>query len=118
MDFEKFTERARSAVQATQTLALRSNHQFLTTEHLLKVLLDDNSGTVKNLIRNAGGKPEKVLADAEEALAKLPAVEGSGASTGHMSPALAKVFDQAVQVAEKAGDKYVTLERLLQAMQT
>jgi ATP-dependent Clp protease ATP-binding subunit ClpB len=116
MDFEKFTERARSVVQATQTLALRNNHQFLTPEHLLKTLLDDDSGVVKNLIRAAGGKPETVQQGVEEVLAKLPSVEGSGAGGGHMSQPLAKIFDQSVQLAQKSGDKYVTLERLLQAV--
>ena len=114
MDFDKFTERARSAMQAMQTLALRNNHQFLQSEHLLKVLLDDDSGVVKNLIRAAGGRVDGVLADTEEALAKLPSVEGNSSGI-HMSPALAKTLDQALQIAQKAGDKFVTLERLLQA---
>ena len=116
MDFEKFTERAKSVMQAAQTLALRNDHQFLQTEHLLKVLLEDDSNVVKNLVRAAGGKPDQVLKDAEEALAKLPAVQGSGAGGLHISPALAKVIDQADILAKKSGDKYVTLERLLQAI--
>ena len=118
MDFEKFTERAKSVVQQTQTLALRNNHQFLTPEHLLKVLLQDDSGTVRNLVRAAGGNPENLLISIDGVLAKLPSVEGSGASGGHMTPTLAKIFDQAVQIAEKAGDKFVTIERLLQAITT
>lgn len=116
MDFEKFTERSKSAMQAAQTLALRNNHQFLQTEHLLKVLIEDDSGVVKNLIRSAGGKPENVLTDTEEAIAKFPSVEGGGAQGLHMSPTLAKVFDQAEQTAKKSGDSYVTLERLLQGI--
>lgn len=116
MDFEKFTERSKSALQAAQTLALRNNHQFLQTEHLLKVLIEDDSGVVKNLIRSAGGKPESVLTDTEEAIAKFPSVEGGGAQGLHMSPTLAKVFDQAEQTAKKSGDSYVTLERLLQGI--
>ncbi len=116
MDFEKLTERAKSVVQAAQTLALRNNHQFLQPEHLLKCLLDDDSGVVKNLIRATGGRPEDVLSGVEESLAKLPVVEGGGAGGVHMSPNLAKVFDQAEQVTKKSGDKYITLERMLQAL--
>jgi ATP-dependent Clp protease ATP-binding subunit ClpB len=116
MDFEKFTERSKSVVQAAQTLALRNNHQFLQPEHLLKTLLDDDSGVVKNLIRSAGGKPELIITGVQELLTKLPSVEGSGAGQTQMSQNLAKVFDQAEQITKKSGDAYVTLERLLQAI--
>ena len=116
MDFEKFTERSKSVVQAAQTLALRNNHQVFQPEHVLKALLDDDSGVVKNIIRSAGSKPEEVLSGVEELLAKLPSVEGSGAGQFHLSPNLAKVFDQAGQAAKKSGDAYVTLERLLQGI--
>lgn len=116
MDFEKFTERSKSVVQAAQTLALRHNHQFFQPEHLLKTLLDDDSGVVKTLIRSAGGKPEAVLSGVEELLAKFPSVEGSGAGQLHLSPNTAKIFDQAEQVTKKSGDAYVTLERLLQGI--
>ena len=116
MDFEKFTERSRSAMQAAQTLAMRNNHQHLKPEHLLKCLLDDDSNVIQNLVRNAGGKPEKLKRSAEELIAKNPAVEGSGAQGLHMSKDLAKILDSATQISEKAGDKYVTLERIFQAM--
>ncbi len=116
MDFEKFTERSKSVIQAAQTLALRHDHQFLQPEHLLKTLLDDDSGVVKNLIRSAGGRPEDVLSGVEVLLSKMPSVEGSGAGQIHMSPNLAKIFDQAEQVMKKSGDAFVTLERLLQAI--
>ena len=116
MDFEKFTERARSAVQAAQTLALRNNHQYLQPEHLLKALLDDDSGVVRNLVRAAGGKPESLTKVLNEGIAGMPAVTGGGSGGIHMSPNLAKVLDQAQQAAQKSGDKFVTLERLLQGL--
>ncbi len=116
MDFEKFTERAKGVVQQAQTLALRNNHQFLQPEHLLKCLLDDDSNVVKNLIRSAGGKPEQLVTALEEGLAGMPSVQGSGSGGLHMSPNLAKVLDQAEQVTKKSGDKFVTLERLLQGV--
>ncbi|SEH27070.1 ATP-dependent chaperone ClpB [Magnetospirillum fulvum] len=115
MDFEKFTERCKGFIQAAQTLALRSNHQFLTPEHLTQVLLADKEGLAANLIRAAGGNPAKALNGIEEALAKLPKVGGSGAGM-HLSNELARLLDQAVQLAEKAGDSYVTAERLLLAL--
>jgi ATP-dependent Clp protease ATP-binding subunit ClpB len=116
MDFESYTERARGFVQSAYALALRSNHQRLTPEHLLKILLEDKQGLASNLIRAAGGNPERALAAAEAELAKLPRVEGSGAGQPQLSPEAARLFDSAQQIAEKAGDKFVTAERLLLAL--
>jgi len=116
MNLDKFTERSNSVIQATQTLALRRNNQHLQPEHLLKCLLDDDSGVVKNLIRSSGGNVENIILGVDEAIAKFPSVEGGGAGQIHISSNLAKIFDQAEQAAEKSGDKYVTLERLLQGI--
>ncbi|MGE0093147.1 MAG: ATP-dependent chaperone ClpB [Alphaproteobacteria bacterium] len=116
MDFEKFTERSRGFVQSAQGLALRSGHQRFTPEHLLKILLDDDEGLAANLIRSAGGDPARALRDTEAELAKLPKVEGSGAGQVYLAPELARVFDSAQKLAEKAGDSFVTAERLLMAL--
>jgi ATP-dependent Clp protease ATP-binding subunit ClpB len=116
MDFEKYTERSRGFVQSAQGLALRSNHQRFTPEHLLKVLLDDREGLAANLIRASGGDPARALSEVESALAKLPRVEGAGAGQVYLAPEMARVFEQAQQIAEKAGDSFVTAERLLLAL--
>ncbi len=116
MDFEKYTERSRGFVQSAQGLALRSNHQRFTPEHLLKVLLDDREGLAANLIRASGGDPARALNEVELALAKLPRVEGGGAGQVYLAPEMARVFEQAQQIAEKAGDSFVTAERLLLAL--
>ncbi len=116
MDFDKMTERVKSVLQAAQTLALRRNNQFLQTEHLLKTMLDDDSRVVQSLLRAAKANPDTVVAAVDAALAKLPSVEGTGAGGLHLSPNLVKVVDQAEQLAKKSGDKYITLERLLQAI--
>ena len=116
MDFDKMTERVKSVLQAAQTLALRHNNQFLNTEHLLKTMLDDDSRVVHSLLRAAKVNPDTVTAAVDAALAKLPSVEGTGAGGLHLSPNLVKVVDQAEQLAKKSGDKYITLERLLQAL--
>ncbi|HUT50842.1 MAG TPA: ATP-dependent chaperone ClpB [Alphaproteobacteria bacterium] len=116
MDFEKYTERSRGLIQAAQTLALRNGHQRLTPEHFLKVLLDDKEGLAANLIRAAGGDPAGAKRRVEEALAKLPEVEGAGAGQLHLAPETARLFESAEKLAEKSGDAYVTSERLLQAL--
>jgi ATP-dependent Clp protease ATP-binding subunit ClpB len=116
MESEKYTERSKGFIQSAQGTALRSGHQRLTAEHLLKVLLDDKEGLSANLIRAAGGDPQVALRAVEAELAKLPRVEGSGAGQVYMAPEIARVFDQAEQIAQKAGDSFVTVERLLLAL--
>ncbi len=116
MEFEKYTERSRGFIQSAQTLASRSNHQQLTPLHLLKVLLDDKEGLAANLIGAAGGDAARALGNVEAELAKLPRVEGAGAGQVYLAPETGRVLEQAEQVAEKAGDSFVTAERLLLAL--
>ncbi|MCB2010658.1 MAG: AAA family ATPase, partial [Geminicoccaceae bacterium] len=116
MDFEKYTERARGFVQSAQGIAVRDGHQRFLPEHLLKALLDDSKGLAANLIKAAGGDPALALARTDAALAKQPKVEGSGAGQLYLAPETAKLFDQAQKLADKAGDSFVTAERLLLAL--
>ncbi len=116
MNFDRYTERAKGFVQSAQSLALREGHQQFATEHLLKVLLDDEEGLAAGLARKAGGRPEQALAETERVLAKRAKVTGGGAGQVYLGPDLARVFEQATKIAEKAGDKYVTAERLLLAL--
>ena len=116
MNFEKFTERARGFVQSAQSLALREGNQQFTPEHILKVLLDDDQGLSAGLIDNSGGNSREALKLVEIALAKLPKVQGSGAGQVYLAPTTARIFDAAEKIAKKAGDSYVTVERLLLAL--
>jgi ATP-dependent Clp protease ATP-binding subunit ClpB len=116
MDFEKYTERARGFIQSAQALALREGHQRFAPEHVLKVLLDDPEGFAANLIRDAGGDPQRARDATAAALARLPKVEGSGAGQLYLAPETARLFEQAEKLAQKAGDSFVTVERLLLAL--
>ena len=116
MNIEKYSERARGFVQSAQTLATREGHQQFTPEHILKVLLDDEEGLSAGLIDRAGGRSREALAKTEAALAKLPKVAGSGAGQLYLAPATARLFDSAEKIAQKAGDSFVTVERLLLAL--
>jgi ATP-dependent Clp protease ATP-binding subunit ClpB len=116
MDFEKYTDRSRGFVESAQSLAQREGHQQFAPEHLLKVLLDDPEGLAAGLIDRAGGNSRKVLADVEALLAKRPKVSGGGAGQIYLDPALARVFDTAEKAGEKAGDSFVTVERMLLAL--
>jgi ATP-dependent Clp protease ATP-binding subunit ClpB len=116
MNFDKYTERARGFVQSAQSLALREGHQQFAPEHLLKVLLDDPEGLAAGLIERAGGRSREALGAVEAALARRPKVEGAGAGQLYIDPATARVFEAAEKAAEKAGDSFVTVERLLLAL--
>ncbi|MET3480525.1 ATP-dependent chaperone ClpB [Methylobacterium sp. 1973] len=115
MNFEKYTERARGFVQAAQNLAMREGHPQLQPGHLLKVLLDDPEGLCAGLIDRAGGQSRVALAQTEQWLAKQPKVSGNAAAP-QATRELMRLFDTAEKAAEKAGDSYVTVERLLLAL--
>ncbi|MBY0302798.1 MULTISPECIES: ATP-dependent chaperone ClpB [Sphingomonas] len=117
MNLEKFTDRARGFLQSAQTVAIRMNHQQIAPEHLLKALLEDDQGMAAGLITAAGGDARRAVAETDTALAKIPAVSGSGAQNQPgLSADAVRVLDQAEQIAQKAGDSYVTVERLLVAL--
>src|SRR5664279_2075360 len=116
MNFDKYTDRARGFVESAQSLALREGHQQFAPEHLLKVLLDDPEGLAAGLIDRSGGNSRQALKAVEAALAKIPKVSGAGAGQIYLAPATARIFDNAEKIAQKAGDSYVTVERLLLAL--
>ena len=115
MNFEKYTERARGFVQAAQNLAMREGHPQLAPGHVLKVLLDDPEGLCAGLIDRAGGRSREAHAAVEQWLAKQPKVSGA-ASQPQATRELMRFFDTAEKTAEKAGDSYVTVERMLLAL--
>ena len=116
MDFDKMTEKLRSFMQAAQSLAMRKNNQSLEPEHVLRVMLDDEQGVTDSLITASGGDLSKLKLSLDQTLAKLPSVTGTGAGGLRMANDLAKIFDDARILTEKSGDKFMTTERLLQAM--
>ncbi len=117
MNLEKFTERARGFLQSAQTVAVRNNHQRIAPIHLLKALLEDEQGMAAGLITRAGGSAEAARRETDEALGRIPTVTGSGASSAPgLDGETMRVLDQAEQIAQKAGDSYVTVERLLLAL--
>ena len=116
MNFENYTERARGFVQSAQALAVREGHQQFTPDHVLKVLLDDPEGLASGLIDRAGGRSREALIQTEIALKKMPSVQGTGAGQLYLAPTTARLFDSAEKIAKKAGDSFVTVERLLLAL--
>ncbi|TCP84403.1 ATP-dependent Clp protease ATP-binding subunit ClpB [Rhizobium sp. PP-CC-2G-626] len=115
MDIEKYSERVRGFLQSAQTYALSAGHPQFTPEHVLKVLLDDDQGMAASLIERAGGRAKDAKLANDAALAKLPKVSGGNGGIALSQP-LAKVFTTAEEAAKKAGDSFVTVERLLLAL--
>lgn len=117
MNMEKLTDRSQGFIQAAQSLAARNSNQFLAPEHLLKVMLDDKEGMASSLIAQTGADVEKVREQVNEDVDKLPKVEGNSVQIS-ASQAFFKALDLAEQTALKAGDSFVTVERILQALLT
>jgi len=115
LNLDQYSDRAKSAVQAAQSLALARRHQQFAPEHLLKVLLEERDGLARNLITSAGGDAKRAQADIETALSKRAQVEG-GSGQLYLDGDTARVFAAAEQAAKKAGDQFVTTERILQAL--
>src|SRR4030088_3525136 len=116
MQIEKYSDRLKNLIQSAQNLALRNGHQQLTPLHLLKALLDDEDRLSGNLIEAAGGTATQVAREVDLELAKLPKVEGAGAGQIYLAPETARLFDQAEQLSQKAGDSFVTVEYMLLAV--
>ena len=117
MNLEKFTDRAKGFLQSAQTVAIRMNHQRISPEHLLKALLEDEQGMAAGLIAKAGGDAKSAIRDTDTALSKIPAVSGGGAQqTPGLDNDAVRVLDSAETLAEKAGDSFVTVERMLLAL--
>ncbi|EAU42234.1 endopeptidase Clp ATP-binding chain B, clpB [Fulvimarina pelagi HTCC2506] len=114
MNIEKYTERVRGFIQAAQTMAVSRDHQQFTPEHLLKVLVDDEEGMAARLMEKAGGRVKDLRLAVEAALDAMPKVTGGGQM--YLAQPLAKVFATAEEIAKKAGDSFVSVERLLLAM--
>ena len=118
MNLEKFTDRAKGFLQAAQTVAIRMNHQRITPAHVLKALLEDSEGMASGLIQRARGNSQFAAQEVDAALGKVSAVSGGGAQqTPGLDNDAVRMLDQAEQIAAKSGDAYVTVERLLLALE-
>ena len=114
MDLTRFTERARGFIQAAQTIAIRENHQRVLPEHVLKALLDDDQGFATNLIQRSGGNTGAIKQHLDQTIAKLPQVQGG--AQAYIDTQTVKVLGDAQDIAKKAGDQFVPVERLLMAL--
>ncbi len=115
MDYEKLTNKSKEVIQDVINLAAQHRHQYITPEHLLQVLIDLKDGTILDLLVKSGGSLIQIRQKLEEALRKLPEVSGQGTQS-LMSQEFTRVMLEAEKLADKANDKFVTIERILQAL--
>lgn len=115
MDFEKLTNKSKELVQDVVNLASRKKHQYIAPEHLLKVLLGDKDGLITGLLENAGGNVADIRRAADDAVERIPQVSGAAVQS-LMSQDFTRVMQEAEKLADKAGDQFVTTERILQAL--
>jgi len=115
MDFEKLTSKSKELIQDAVKLAAARKNQYITPLHLLKALLDGGSEIIADLILKSGGSLTAIREKLEAAFAKLPEVGGSSVQS-LMSQDFTQVMMEAENLAEKENDKFVTVERILQAL--
>ncbi|MDX1976026.1 MAG: ATP-dependent chaperone ClpB [Rickettsiales bacterium] len=116
MNLEKYTDKSRQILETAQALALRKSHQRFMPEHILLAMMEDRERTAEKLIRTCAANAQLIADRAQEAVDAFPSVEGAGAGQLYISPEIARLFDSVEQIANKAGDEYITIERLLQAL--
>ncbi len=116
MQIDRLSDKVKLLLQNAQSLAARHGNPSLEPEHLLKVMLEEGDSNILRVVKDSGGQADKLRRDVDTAIAKMPSVSGGGAGQIRISPDISKIFDNALNIADKAGDKYVTAERLLQAM--
>jgi ATP-dependent Clp protease ATP-binding subunit ClpB len=112
MRFDKFTLKAQEAVQASQEIADKYNHQATEPDHLLIALLDQEGGIVPSILQKLGVDPGTVYQQVEAEIEKMPKQYGATAQ-GYVSPNLKKVFDNAWNEAQRLRDEYLSSEHLL-----
>ena len=115
MDYEKLTAKSKEIIQGVINLAASHKNQYITPLHLLKVLLDDKDELLPNLITKAGGDINQIREKTDIGVQKLPQVEGMSVQSV-MSQDFTSVMMEAEKLADKSGDKFVTVERILQAL--
>ena len=112
MNAEKYTKKTIETINTAQAMAQENGNQYLTAEHLLYALVDQDGGLIGSLLRRMGVDCDAVLAELDTEIRKLPRVSGGGGEV-YASPELNKILRFAEKAAEKLGDEYVSVEHLM-----
>ncbi len=115
MNEEKYTRKTMEAVQTAQAMAQENDNQYLTTEHLLYALLDQDGGLIGSIFDRMGVNCDRILAELDDMVSRLPRVSGTNGQI-YAAPETAKVIQMAEKIAAKAHDEYVSVEHLMLAI--
>ncbi len=113
MNFNKFTIKSQEAVQNAQEIASSYSNQLIEPEHLLAAMVQDSEGIVVPILQKLGANVNYLKIKINEAVEKLPKVQGSGLGNQTLSPALGKTFEASQQEAQQLKDEYISTEHLL-----
>ena len=112
MNAEKYTQKALEAVKTAQNMAQENGNQYVTTEHLLYALLDQDGGLIGSLFGKMGVDCDGLLSELDTLIRNLPRISG-GSGEVYASPETSKIFNFAEREAKSGGDAYVSVEHLM-----
>ena len=115
MNAEKYTQKALEAVKTAQNMAQENGNQYLTTEHLLYALLDQDGGLIGSLFGKMGVDCDGLLSELDTLIRNLPRISG-GSGEVYASPEVGKILNLAEKTAEKLHDEYLSVEHLMLAI--
>ena len=115
MNAEKYTQKALEAVKTAQSMAQENGNQYVTSEHLLYALLDQDGGLIGSLFGKMGVDCDGLLSELDTLIRKLPRISG-GSGEVYASPEVGKIFNLAEKTAEKLHDEYLSVEHLMLAI--
>ena len=115
MNAEKYTQKALDAVKTAQSMAQENGNQYVTSEHLLYALLDQDGGLIGSLFGKMGVDCDGLLSEVDTLIRKLPRISG-GSGEVYASPEVGKILNLAEKTAEKLHDEYLSVEHLMLAI--
>ena len=115
MNAEKYTQKALEAVKTAQNMAQENGNQYVTTEHLLYALLDQDGGLIGSLFGKMGVDCDGLLSELDTLIRNLPRISG-GSGEVYASPEVGKILNLAEKTAEKLHDEYLSVEHLMLAI--
>ena len=115
MNAEKYTQKTLDAVKTAQSMAQENGNQYLTPEHLLYALVDQDGGLIASLFGKMGVDCDGLLSELDTLIRHLPKVSG-GSGEVYASPETGKILNLAEKTAEKLHDDYISVEHLMLAI--
>ena len=109
MRLDKLTSKFQMALADAQSLAIGRDHQYIEPAHLLVALLDQQGGSVRDLLTKAGANVNLLRSQLGEAIDRLPKVEGAGGDV-HLSNDLNKLLNLTDKLAQERHDQYISSE--------